>query len=78
MAKRKAEERPQQLGADTVDRVTTSVNLLVVGEVDPRKLASSATMTDKLAKALKYREQGCDIEIIDAEEFKERLSAAEG
>jgi len=77
MSKQKAEERLRQLGADTVDRVTKSVNLLVVSKLDPSQLAPGAMTIGKLAKALKYRAQGCDIEIIDAEQFKERLSAAE-
>lgn len=78
MTRHKARERLAALGAKTVLDVNKAVNLIVVGEVDPRQLARGATMTGKLAKARRYREQGCDIEIIDAEQFMERLSVAEG
>lgn len=78
MTKRQASERLAALGAKPVVNISKAVDLLVVGEVDPSWLAPGATMTGKLAKAQEYREQGCDIEIIDAEQFLERLSAAEG
>ncbi|MEU6036051.1 exonuclease domain-containing protein [Actinomadura sp. NPDC047616] len=77
MTKRDAGKRIAALGAWTVDNLTKAVDLLVMGEVDPRQLAPGATKTGKLAKAERYREQGLDIEIIDVEQFLERLSVAE-
>ena len=78
MNKREASARVAKLGAKVVSDVTKAVNLLVVGEIIPDQLAPGATKTGKLLKAERYRAQGSDIEIIDATQFLERLSIAEG
>ncbi|MEV5829157.1 exonuclease domain-containing protein [Spirillospora sp. NPDC052242] len=70
-----AEQRIAALGAQAVRDVTTSVDLLVVGEIDFRRLAPGAAKTGKLAKAERYRNDGHGITVIDAEEFRELLAA---
>ncbi|MEU8344353.1 exonuclease domain-containing protein [Spirillospora sp. NPDC048832] len=78
MTRTEAAERIAPLGARTVGDVTRSVDLLVVGGIDPRRLAPGATKTGKLAKAEHFRDAGYDITAIDHEEFYELLAVAEG
>lgn len=77
MTRAKACDRIAALGARTVGSVTRSVDLLVVGEIEPHRLAPGTKKTGKLAKAELLLESGHDITVIDAEEFRELLAVAE-
>ncbi|TDC85130.1 exonuclease domain-containing protein [Actinomadura sp. 7K507] len=78
MTRTAAAERIAALGARTVSNVTKFVDLLVVGAIEPRQLAPGVKKTGKLAKAERLRDFGHDITVIDAEEFYELLTVAEG
>ena len=77
MTRAEAGRRIAALGAWTARDVTRSVHLLVLGGVDPRRLAPGAATTGKHAKAQRLRDNGHDITVIDHEEFFELLAAAE-
>ncbi|GLZ08229.1 DNA polymerase III subunit epsilon [Actinomadura sp. NBRC 104412] len=77
MTKAAAAGRIAALGAWTSQTVTKSVDLLVVGGVQPHQLAPGAQKTGKLAKAERLRDSGHDITVIDHEEFYELLAEAE-
>jgi DNA polymerase III epsilon subunit-like protein len=78
MSRTAAAERVAALGARTARSVTRAVNLLVAADVQPHQLAPGVKKTAKLAKAERFRDAGEDITVIDAEEFRELLAAAEG
>ncbi|MWA04949.1 DNA polymerase III [Actinomadura sp. LD22] len=76
MTRAEAAERMNAPGARTVPAVTKAVDLLVVGTIDPRRLAPDAEKTGKLAKAAQLRDAGNDITAIDDEEFYQLLAVA--
>lgn len=77
MTRAEAAKRIAALGAWTAGDVTRSLDLLVLGGVQPHQLAPGATKTGKHLKAQKLRDAGHDITVIDHEEFRELLAAAE-
>ncbi|MER7542013.1 exonuclease domain-containing protein [Actinomadura sp.] len=78
MTRAEAARRIAALGAHIADDVTRFVDLLVLGGVEPHRLAPGATTTGKHAKAQRLRDRGHGITVIDHEEFFELLAAAQG
>lgn len=59
-------------GGFAPDRLTTSTNLLVVGVQDIR-IVGEKGLSGKMKLAQKYKEKGCDIEMIDEQDFLEMI-----
>ena len=64
-----AQQRIAHYGGIPQAGVTSETDFLVVGDLDPRRLAPGANVSAKLKKALDMRSSGSKIEIICGTDF---------
>ena len=60
------------IGGNAPERLTMDTNILVVGNQDLRVVGEKG-MSGKMKTAAKYKEKGCNIEVIDESDFVEQL-----
>ncbi len=65
----RAQERIAYFGATPQENVTKETTLLVVGDIDPHRLAPGAVMSSKMKKAIKLQGEGQAIEIMTGFDF---------
>lgn len=63
-----------RIGGFAPERLTMDTDFLVVGVQDLRVVGEKG-LSGKMKTAAKYKEKGCDIEIIDEQDFLEMLNA---
>jgi DNA polymerase-3 subunit epsilon len=69
IVRKDAQQRIAYYGGTPQVGVNTETDLLVVGDIDPRRLAPGTEMSAKLKKAMALRAKGSSIEIIAGSDF---------
>lgn len=67
-----AQKKDLRIGGECPERLTMSVDFLVVGDQD-LKVVGPSGLSGKMKKAQQYRDKGCEIEILTESEFLELL-----
>jgi DNA polymerase III epsilon subunit-like protein len=65
----RAQERIAYFGATPQENVTKETSLLVVGDIDPHRLAPGSAISSKMKKAIKLQSEGQAIEIMAGFDF---------